>query len=99
MEVVSGDDEGRRRDLITKRQEHGRAGIPEYWIVDPQEERITVLRLAGRRYVLHGEFARGTVASSHLLRGFTVDVAKALAQRVRRAPATRGARKRRRPSA
>ena len=33
MEVVSGDD--RRRDLETKRLEYARAGIPEYWIVDP----------------------------------------------------------------
>jgi Uma2 family endonuclease len=99
MEVVSGKEEDRRRDLVTKRQEYARAGIPEYWIVDPLEERMTVLRLAGKRYIVQGEFPRGTVASSHLLRGFTVDVAKALAQRVRRAPATRGARKRRRPSA
>jgi Uma2 family endonuclease len=98
MEVVSGEEEDRRRDLVTKRREYSRAGIPEYWIVDPQEERITVLRLAGKRYVVHGEFPRGTVASSHLLRGFTVDVGEALAQHVRRAPATRGTRKPRRPS-
>jgi Uma2 family endonuclease len=98
MEVVSAEAEDRRRDLEIKRREYARAGIPEYWIVDPQAERITVLRLAGKRYVVHGEFAKGTVASSHLLPGFTVDVTAALSQRVSGPAAAKGARKpRRRP--
>jgi Uma2 family endonuclease len=82
MEVLSKDDEDRRRDLIKKRGEYARAGIPEYWMVDPQEERITVLRLASKRYVVHGEFTKGTVATSHLLPGFAVDVTEALSQRL-----------------
>jgi Uma2 family endonuclease len=97
MEVVSGDEEDRRRDLITKRREYARAGIPEYWIVDPRGERITVLRLAGKRYVVHGEFLKGTTVSSHLLRGFTVDVSEALSRRARPAAGAKGARKPRRP--
>lgn len=79
MEVV-GDDE-RRRDLETKRREYAQAGIPEYWIVDPQEARITVLRLDGATYAVHGEFPRGTQANSHLLPGFTLDVSAALSPR------------------
>jgi Uma2 family endonuclease len=82
MEVVSGSAEDRRRDLQTKRQEYAWARIPEYWIVDPQEERITVLRLSGKRYVVHGEFATGATASSDLLKGFTVDVTTAFSQRI-----------------
>src|SRR5205085_516235 len=66
MEVVSEDEENRRRDLVIKRGEYARAGIPEYWIVDPQEERIMVLRLVGKRYVVHGDFGKNEVASSHL---------------------------------
>lgn len=89
MEVVSDDDKGRRRDLVKKRGEYARARIPEYWIVDPQEERITVLRLAGKRYVVHGEFGKGEIASSHLLRGFTVDVSDALAHQHRVSGKTR----------
>jgi Uma2 family endonuclease len=76
MEVVSSDD--RRRDLETKRREYAQAGIPEYWIVDPQQARITVLRLDGATYVVHGEFPAGTQATSHLLPGFAVDVTAAL---------------------
>jgi Uma2 family endonuclease len=74
MEIVSEGSKDRRRDLVTKRGEYARAGIPEYWIVDPREQRITVLRLSGKRYVVHGAFARGDTATSHLLAGFAVDV-------------------------
>jgi Uma2 family endonuclease len=72
MEVVS--DDYRRHDLETKRREYARAGIPEYWIVDPLEEKIIVLTLAGDRYTVHGEFERGTEATSGLLAGFAVSV-------------------------
>jgi Uma2 family endonuclease len=98
MEVVSGTAADRRRDLVTKRREYARAGISEYWIVDPQEQRIIVLCLAAKRYAVHGEFSKGMVASSHLLRGFAVDVSEAFAQAVPPTPATRRSRKSRRPS-
>jgi Uma2 family endonuclease len=73
MEVVSPDD--RRRDLETKRREYAQAAIPEYWIVDPETQRITVLTLAGAEYAVHGEFGAGEQATSVLLPGFGVDVA------------------------
>ncbi len=73
MEVVSNDDRG--RDLEIKRLEYAEAGIPEYWIVDPQQSTITVLRLAGDHYDVHGCFAKGQTATSMLLPGFAIDVA------------------------
>ena len=72
IEVVSDDD--RRRDLETKRFEYAAAGIPEYWIVDPQQSQITVLKLAGDRYDVHGSFTAGQLATSALLPGFEVNV-------------------------
>jgi Uma2 family endonuclease len=77
IEVVSENDPD--RDLVHKRQEYAEAGIPEYWIVDPRVERITVLKLAGGKYQVHGEFAPGQMAGSVLLDGFAVDVAKVFA--------------------
>src|SRR5438067_2311726 len=74
MEVVSPDPKDRKRDLVTKRREYARAGIPEYWIADPQEQRILVLTLSGDAYQVHGEFGPGTEASSLLLAGFVVPV-------------------------
>ena len=76
MEVVSPSN--RLHDLETKRFEYARAGISEYWIVDPQKSRILVYTLKGAQYVEHGTFARGSKAKSVLLSGFAVDVASVL---------------------
>jgi Uma2 family endonuclease len=76
MEVVSPDDPG--RDLEVKRVECARAGIPEYWVVEPLAKRITVLKLRGKRYSVHGEFGKGEKATSTLLPGFSVEVTAAL---------------------
>lgn len=89
MEVVSGGARDRHRDLVLKRREYARAGIPEYWIVDPQDERIIVLRLAGKHYVVHGEFAKGATATSALLPNFSVDVTEVFAQQTGRPSTTR----------
>jgi Uma2 family endonuclease len=75
MEIVSDDD--RRRDLEIKRFEYARAGIPEYWIIDPQQKTATVLVLDGDRYVVHLESGVGGVVESALLKGFSVDVGAA----------------------
>jgi Uma2 family endonuclease len=72
MEVVS--DHDRNRDLETKRIEYARAGIPEYWIVDPMLKEITVLKLAGDRYEPFGVHRPGQDAASALLSGFAVNV-------------------------
>ena len=73
VEVVSVDCP--QRDLVAKRIDYAEAGIPEYWIADPRDARITVLALEGETYVEHGVFARGDTATSRLLDGFSVDVA------------------------
>lgn len=79
MEMVSDDAKDRERDLVTKRQEYAQAGILEYWIVDPLEERILVLALDGDHYRVHGEFRPGAQATSALLPGFSVSVDDVLA--------------------
>jgi Uma2 family endonuclease len=75
MEVVS--ESKPDHDHESKRVEYAEAGIPEYWIVDPQQQRITVLTLAGDRYAEHGTYDPGQRATSVLLPGFGVDVAEA----------------------
>lgn len=76
MEVVSPDDP--ERDHATKRNEYAQAGLAEYWIVDPQDESIVVLRLAGQVYVEHGRFVSGQMANSALLAGLSAGVSGAL---------------------
>jgi Uma2 family endonuclease len=73
VEVVGTDESDRHRDLVEKRAEYAGSGIPEYWIVDPVERRITVLALRGSGYVEHCVAADGATATSALLAGFRVD--------------------------
>jgi Uma2 family endonuclease len=72
VEIVSPDKP--ERDLVEKRNDYAEAHIPEYWIVDPRDETITILRLEQDTYVEHGLFRRGSQASSVLLDGLTVQV-------------------------
>ena len=51
IEVVS--EKNRPHDIKKKRIEYAKAGIPEYWIVDPEEETITVLVLKSQAKDLH----------------------------------------------
>lgn len=81
MEVVSRTEKSRRHDLVTKRREYAESGIPEYWIVDPETETITVLTLPGgaAEYVESGVYKPGQTAVSVLLPGFAVDVSACFA--------------------
>lgn len=79
VEVVSADPKDRARDLEVKPVEYARAGIPEYWIVDPRDRFIRVLTLRGRTYKVHGTFRPGSQVTSLLLPGFVVAVDEALA--------------------
>ena len=53
MEVVSPDDP--YRDLVEKRIDYAEAEIPEYWIVNPMDDTLTVLVLSRRVRRLHGQ--------------------------------------------
>src|SRR3954470_10583522 len=73
LEVVSEDKP--ERDLVDKRGDYAEGRVPEYWIVNPQTETITVLRLRGETYEEAGIYRRGESAASTLLPGFSVAVA------------------------
>lgn len=72
VEVVSPDNP--ERDLIEKRADYAEAGIPEYWIVNPEDATITVLTLVDGAYTEHVVATPGTQATSVLLAGFSVAV-------------------------
>jgi Uma2 family endonuclease len=63
-----------KRDTEEKPRDYAEAGIPEYWIVNPADETIIVLKLDGDGYSEHGTFRRGESAASALLDGFAVRV-------------------------
>ena len=72
VEIVSADNP--ERDTVEKVADYAEAHIPEYWLVNPLDETITVLALANDAYTEHGVFRRGESAASALLEGFTVQV-------------------------
>ena len=72
IEVVSPDDPN--RDLVEKRIDYAEARIPEYWLVDPRDETVTVLALDGDAYVEHCAYTLGDRATSPLLDELAVDV-------------------------
>jgi Uma2 family endonuclease len=72
MEVVSGSPDDRKRDYEIKTAEYASAHVAEYWIVDPEERLIRVLKLDGDKYKIHGDFTAGMTATSVLLPGFVV---------------------------
>ena len=78
IEIVSASLEDRERDLLTKRIEYSQAGIQEYWIVDPEQETVTVLNLAGDVYTESGVFVRGEVVTSPQLPELALPVAEIL---------------------
>ena len=64
---------------MDKRHDYAKAGVREYWIVDPQEKTIAVLALAGKTFKVHGTFKSGDEAASKLLKGFKVSVSDVFA--------------------
>ncbi len=66
VEIVSPD--SIERDYVKKREQYRQAGVPEYWIVDEMEERITLLKRTAsgayrevkpRKGVLHSQALPG----------------------------------------
>jgi hypothetical protein len=58
----------KRRDAGIKRDLYKRAGVREYWTVDPNERRVTVRPQAGEMRVLDGD----AVLTTPLLPGFSL---------------------------
>ena len=75
FEIVSRDAGSRDRDYRLKRENYAEGHVPEYWIIDPELRRVTVLVLQGNRYQVGGEYSPGDQAVSSLLTGFSLDVA------------------------
>lgn len=72
VEIIS--ESNRRHDVETKRIEYAVNGIPEYWIVDPENRRVTVLTLNGTTYAELGSFGSGDELTSALLDGLKLNV-------------------------
>ncbi|QYO67380.1 Uma2 family endonuclease [Leptolyngbya sp. 7M] len=64
VEVVSPGQANRERDYHRKRDQYAMRGIPEYWIINPEEQVVMVLQLRNDRYVEVGIFQGTTPITS-----------------------------------
>lgn len=78
IEVVSSGTESRDRDYRHKRTEYAAREIPEYWIIDPEFEQITLCLWVNGQYddkIYQGD----TVIQSTIVPSFNLSVAQILA--------------------
>ncbi|MCD6254819.1 MAG: Uma2 family endonuclease [Deltaproteobacteria bacterium] len=68
VEVISSSTE--RTDRIEKFLEYAKAGIREYWLIDPEKKTVEVYSLRGGDYILVGKYSGSQVATSEMLPGF-----------------------------
>jgi Uma2 family endonuclease len=59
-------------DQVRKMALYAKAGVPEYWLVDPERRALILHRLAGDEYDATAPDADGVIAS-HVLDGLRVD--------------------------
>ncbi len=80
-----------RTDYLTKSKLYERFGVPEYWIVDPDSETVSVQTLEDDRYVLTGDYVRGDTLHSTVLDGFEFELAKIFPARAGESDSTKEA--------
>ena len=69
IEILSSD---LRRDLIRKRQLYSMAGVPEYWIFDPDNDIARLLELRGGEYVERTALGPSDTLTTPLLPGLEI---------------------------
>ncbi len=61
-------------DRSEKFEDYRKAGVAEYWIVDPDDKTVEVYVLRHGAYHLLGKWTLGEVAKSEVLKGFEISV-------------------------
>ena len=78
VEILSPSTRG--HDLLTKRSLYARAGVREYWLVDPDTRAIDVLAFDGENYRTAQRTTANDVAHSLLLPELSIPLAEVFAQ-------------------
>jgi Uma2 family endonuclease len=64
----------KKEDRKDKYAEYEKAGIKEYWIVDPFKQNVEIYILEHGNYSLFGKWGTGEMAKSKLLDGFEISI-------------------------
>ena len=73
LEVLCQD---RAKDLTRNRQWYAAAGIPEYWILDPAHDTLTILQLTDGRYTERAVLTASDTLTTPTLPGFTLPLTR-----------------------
>lgn len=71
VEILSPGSE--KRDMETKKHLYSKFGVREYWIVDPEQETITLLVFEKNQLVVKQVYPKGSHLESPVLSGFRLD--------------------------
>jgi Uma2 family endonuclease len=71
---VRGGTSTAKYDRRKKQAAYAKAGVPEYWIVNPKHQTIEVLVLEGNLYCCLGSFSGHDILPSRVLRDLPVSV-------------------------
>ena len=74
--VVEALSQDRAKDLTRNRQWYAAAGIPEYWILDPAHDTLTILRLTAGRYTESAVLTAADTLTTPTLPGFALPLTK-----------------------
>lgn len=85
VEALSSD---RSRDLVMKRLWYAEAGVPEYWILDPANDLLTILELSGREYATRAVLERSDTLTTPTIPGFALPLERFFDNPGRRLPST-----------
>jgi Uma2 family endonuclease len=77
VEVVSPGNQNEVRDYRYKRSEYAARGIPEYWVIDPQQQKVTVFTFVEGLYEL-AEFTGNDEVRSPVLPSLNLTAAQIL---------------------
>ncbi len=70
-----------RNDRLIKLRLYQRAGVPEYWIVDPENRTVQVFLMDNRGLLLpHEEYGTGDVAKVNILDGCFIELNKVFSE-------------------
>lgn len=61
-------------DLFVKKGTYEKSGVKEYWLVDPQEQRVEIFLNVNQNFKLNQRLDREGVLKSKVLNGFEIDM-------------------------